>query len=202
MRDSPSVLSRRRALLLTGAAAAQLGASNLDFWNTKPVREWSVADIYQLTNRSPWAKQVQWWGPPLQTADTVPSKMPAVLPNAVVVWESARPIRDALKSGLPAVFVDHYVVSFDGPTLSDETLRSLAAETVLETKSKAKVKARAALVGRLVRNSVAYAFGFPTKAVPIGPDCDEVIFQTQFGIWMLKATFKPKEMLYHGELAV
>ena len=202
MRDSPSVLSRRRALLLTGAAAARLGASEPDFWNTKPVREWSVADIYQLTNRSPWAKQVQWLGPPLETAEIVPSKMPAVPPRAVVVWESAKPIRDALKRDLPAVFADHYVVSLDGPSLDDQFIRSLAVETVLEAKSKPRVKARAALVRQLMRNSVVYAFGFPKKAVPIGPDCDEVVFRTQFGIWMLNATFKPKEMLYHGELAV
>jgi len=203
MRDAPSNLSRRRALLLTGAAVARLGAVEPDFWITKPVREWSVAEIYQLTNRSPWAKQVQWWGPPLRTAETVPSKMPAVPPGAVVVWESAKPILDALKRDLPAVFADHYVVSFDGPSLGDQSMRSLAVETVLEAKSKPKVKVSAALVGQLIRNSVVYAFGFPKKAVSIGPDCEEVVFRTQFGtIWKLEATFKPKEMLYHGEVAV
>ena len=56
----------RREILLRAVAGSSLltfsgrpifGAS--DFWNKKPVSDWSVAEVEQIKTKSPWAKKVQ-----------------------------------------------------------------------------------------------------------------------------------------------
>ena len=43
---------------------------------------------------------------------------------------------------------------------------------------------------------------FARSVAPIRPDTKEVTFETQFGPWHIEATFRPKDMLYHGQLAL
>jgi hypothetical protein len=49
----------RIALGLPGFAALQAwAASSKEFWNNKPLSDWTQSEIQELLNRSPWAKEV------------------------------------------------------------------------------------------------------------------------------------------------
>ena len=208
MPRAPFPLSRRVFLLAgTGARLAASQASDQDFWNTKPPAEWSTGDKYRLANHSPWANPVQSWprssiNRPGARADV---SWPPPLewgPKGVITWESAGPLRDALKTPLPRVFTNCYVIGVDGIPLENSRYPELRGTTVLRSKGKARWTAKASVVRQLIRNSVVYAFGFSRAAAPIDADTEEIDFQSQFGRWMVQTKFKPKEMLYHGELAL
>jgi hypothetical protein len=212
VRHAPSILSRRQLFLLAGAAArlaaSQQGAPPADSWNSKPRAEWSTGDIYRLMNHSPWANPVQSWSqaPSRGGATTAGSSWPPspqLGPKGVVTWESAQPIRDALKTALPRAFANCYVIGVDGIPLGNVGyLDFLRGSTFLRCKGKAKWTVRAWVVRELVRNSAVCAFGFPRASAPINADTDEIHFATQFGRWMVQTRFKPKDMLYHGKLAL
>jgi len=206
MRDAFSILSRRRLLLLAGTAL-RMEASEPPFWNSKPPGEWSTGDIYQLVNHSPWANPVQGWRPgfadPFRPPRTGPPPAPQEFgPKGVVTWESARPIRDALKTQLPGVFSNLYVIGVDGFPTGGSLRNNLRRATVLRSNAKPKWSVNAVVVRELIRNSAVYAFGFPKAAARIAADSGEVVFQTQLGLWTVHTKFKPKEMLYHGDLAL
>lgn len=203
----PSPITRRQLVFLAGAAV-RLGATEPDFWNDKPASEWSTADCYRLANRSPWADPVQSWAYASNRLAASAAGVPWPPasqwgPKGVVTWESARPIREAFKSSLPYIFANTYVIGVDGiPRGSAGSLSSLRQFTVLRSKGKQKWTVRASVARELVRNSVVCAFGFPRGAAPIDEDISEVVFETQFGRWLVQAKFRPKDMLYHGELAL
>lgn len=208
MPHGPTLLSRRQLFLLAGAAA-RVGASEQDFWNSKPAAEWSTSDIYQLANHSPWANPVQAWSfSPFGGRDepsggiALPTTTVTLGPQGVVTWESAQPLRKALKTPLPRAFANLYVIGVDGIPSGSRFPSSLQRVTVLRCGGKPKWTVRASVPRELIRTSAVYAFGFPKAAAPIGPDSGDVVFETQFGPWMVRATFKPKDMLYRGQLAL
>jgi hypothetical protein len=199
-------LSRRQLLVLAGAAA-RLAAAEQDFWDTKPPEEWSVADIYQLVNRSPWAKPVRGFvrpaprGPDLAPRGRPPLPDP-VGPNGVVTWESSQAVRDALKTPLPGALADCYVIGVDGIPLGTASTDDLQSSAALHSSGKVKWTVRAQVVLELIRTSPVYALGFSRTAAPIGLDSGEIVFDAQFGRWLVEARFEPRKMLYHGQLAV
>ena len=208
MRHAPPMLNRRQLFLLAGAAV-RLGASDTDFWNSKPAAEWSTGDIYRLANHSPWANPVQSWtrtNPVRGSGSGNGADWPPPTewgPKGVITWESARPLREALKTRLPRVFANCYVIGVDGIPLGyargADYLRQF---TVLRSKGKVKWTVRPRVAGELIRNSVVYAFGFPKAAAPIDPEMGEVYFESQFGRWTVQTRFRPRDMLYRGQLAL
>lgn len=206
MGRAPHMLTRRRLLLLAGAAA-RLEASDPDFWNSKPAEEWSTGDIYRLANRSPWANPVQSWansGRPGGLRNGSPWPAPLEWgPKGVVTWESAKPLRDALKTRLPRIFANCYVIGVDGIPLGDaRSADYVRLYTWLETKGRSKWKVRPFVARELIRNSAVYAFGFPKSAAPIDAGMAEVYFESQFGRWLVQTRFRPRDMLYRGQLAL
>jgi hypothetical protein len=206
LRD-PLPLSRRQLFLLA-CAAARLAAADEDFWDTKPPGEWSIADIYQLVNRSPWAKPVRGFlrpapGPPdlAPKRNGKPMPMP-VVPQGVVTWESSQPIRDALKTLLPSVFTDCYVIGVDGIPLGTASTDYLLKTAALHSYGKVKWTARPQVVRELIRTSPVCALGFSRATAPIGPDSGEIVFEAEFQRWLVESRFDPRKMLYHGQLAV
>ena len=215
MSHDPLQLNRRQLFFLAGAAVP-LAAADGEFWDTKPPAEWSVADIYQLVNHSPWAKEVRGFlrpatGPPdlgltrqaTTTNDTTSAKMPMpIVPKGVVTWESSQPIRDAMKTPLPGVFADCYVVGVDGIPFGVASTGDLKGTAALRSYGKVKWTARPRVVRELVRTSPVYAIGFSRGGAPIGPDSGDIVFEAQFQGWLVEAKFEPRKMLYHGQLAV
>jgi hypothetical protein len=197
------LLTRRQLLLLAGTAAC-VEAADKDFWNSKPPSEWEIGEIYTLMNNSPWAKTVSWQGPLTlseHSRGVQEGNMRLVGPKAVVTWESAPPIRDALKTPSVPLDADFYVIGVDTiPNADEYDYLEMYAHLRCDGKSKWNLKAFA--MHELIRNSMVYQFTFPRSAAPIGPDTGEVIFEIASGTWMIQSRFKPKEMLYHGQLAL
>jgi hypothetical protein len=133
--------------------------------------------------------------------------------HGTVRWDSALPIRDALKSPLPDTFDGHYVLAVSGIPLldnrdpdsrdadaEDDPLDNLKAMTSLQVKGKDYVQA--GIVKRQVGTGTTLLFGFSKEMLPITKQDGEINFSTQMKRLIVKARFTPKEMLYHGELAV
>ena len=127
------MLSRRNFLVLA-AGVSRLDAFGSDFWNTKDPSEWTGAEKDQLTNKSPWAKEVTvstssqggsggrggmgmpfpGMGGGMGGGGRRGGGMPGQSYKGIVRWESARPVLDALKEPLPEGFANHYVISVGG----------------------------------------------------------------------------------------
>lgn len=193
-------------------AALRLEATGPDFWNSKPASEWNTGDIYQLANHSPWATSVEAWGHNrlMGSVDasrggpiaSVPAPPMERGPKGVITWESAEPLRQALKHPLPRIFSNSYVIGVDGIPLGyTRDLEYVRFSTFLRSRGKVKWSVRPWVVRELIRNSVVYAFGFRKSSAPIDSE-STLYFEAQFGRWTVGARFRPKEMLYRGELAL
>jgi hypothetical protein len=134
--------------------------------------------------------------------------------HGTVRWESAAPIVDAVKSPLPDAFDGRYVIAVSGiPLLEDRyqgegeqrddtepSLDNLKMLTSLQVKGKDLVQA--GVVKRQVGTGNTILFGFSKEMLPIDKRDSEVLFATRLNRLIVKTHFSPKEMLYHGELAV
>jgi hypothetical protein len=140
--------------------------------------------------------------------------------EGTVRWESARPILEAMKSPLPEAFEGRYVISVSGiPLLRDRSMgaseeedstasRRREKDDIDRLKSLSSLEARgrdpvqADLVTRQVATGSSFLFGFSRKLLPLETRDTDFLFTTTLRRLVVKAHFVPKEMLYHGELAV
>jgi hypothetical protein len=124
--------------------------------------------------------------------------------KGMVVWESAKVIRDAAHTPLPDGFDNQYVLSVTGiplaKTSSRNALDAVRQNTMLQAKGKDPLEA--AGVQQNKGNGAIYYIGFSKEALAITKDDKEVVFTTHMGRIAFTAKFNPKDMLYHGELAV
>jgi hypothetical protein len=127
--------------------------------------------------------------------------------KGVVRWESAQPIRDALKSSPPEEFANHYVISVNGFPLrshgedSDEIDR-LKSFTSLQPKGKAVAQPGVVRQQQTAGVGVSLLFGFDKDVLALGPNDKEVDFATQLGHLTIKTKFNLKEMVYRGAQAL
>ena len=121
-----------------------------------------------------------------------------------MVWESAAPVRAALKTKLPDGFEGQYVLGVSGVPLakadSKGALDRLRQLTTLQIKNRQPLEAAGVQVQR--ENGTVYLFRFAKEGLPISRDEKEVVFTTHMGNTLFTAKFNPKDMLYHGELSV
>jgi len=148
--------------------------------------------------------------------------------KGTVRWESAKPVLDALKAPLPDAFANHYVIAVIGFPLpasprryqdnqgdypprqspddnsqkrsQDDALDNLKQFTTLQPKG--KELAQAGIVQQQTSSNSDLLFGFSKDALTLTKKDTEVLFSTTLGRLVIKAKFNPKEMLYHGQLAV
>jgi hypothetical protein len=202
------------------------GLAASDFWNTKDPDNWTADEIGKLLKKSPWAKEVtgertttnRSKNPemnPFPTARTRNPRASTRPPNSpasktvttykgMVVWESAKVIRDADKTPLPDGFDGQYVLSVTGIPLAKTSSRN-ALDAVRQTSmltSKGHDPLEAAGVQQNKGNGAIYYVGFSKEALAIGKDDKEVTFTTHMGKIAFTAKFNPREMIYRGELAV
>ena len=218
-------LTRRAVLtLLTGGLtvpARLYAAVVVDFWNKKAPAEWSTEEIDRLLTKSPWAKEVNGQLAPVPGE----SRIPGVLGNigmggrgrgrggseggrggasgyqGTVRWESAEPVLAALKTPLPEGFEGRYVISVNGfPRTRQEEPESLKGLSSLQAKGRELVQA--GVVRQQVSSGSSFLFGFSRELLPLDAGDKEVLFSTQLANLVVKARFIPKEMLYHGQLAL
>jgi hypothetical protein len=140
--------------------------------------------------------------------------------EGTVRWESARPVLDAMKSPLPEAFEGRYVICVSGIPLmggrsmstgedDDSTVSRRQEEDDLDRlkglsslQPKGRDVVQAGVVARQVGTGSSFLFGFSREMLPLDARDTDILFTTQLGRLVVKAHFLPKEMLYHGELAV
>jgi hypothetical protein len=140
--------------------------------------------------------------------------------EGTVRWESARPILEAMKAPLPEAFEGRYVISVSGiPLLRDRSMgageeddspasRRREKDDIDSLKSLSSLEARgrdpvqAGMVTRQVATGSSFLFGFSRELLPLETRDTDFLFTTTLGRLVVKAHFVPKEMLYHGQLAV
>jgi hypothetical protein len=119
-----------------------------------------------------------------------------------VTWESALPIRQASKTPMAPVYANHYVIGIDGVPSGNHSADVLRQFATLRSGGAQGWRVAAASARGRVRTSAVYEFAFLRTAAPIGVDTKAVAFEMNVGHWTLQSKFKPKQMLYRGELAV
>jgi hypothetical protein len=211
-------------ILLAGAGLAAwsraYGFARKEFWETKDPDEWSSDDIARLLGKSPWAKATTAErtrnvgntlpdGPPRNPAGLGrPRRNPPVKSvttyQGTVVWESAAPVRAALKTKLPDGFEGQYVLGVTGLPLaksdSKNALDRLRQVTTLTARGKQVLEP--AGVQEETGNGTVYLFGFARNALALSRDDKDVVFTTHMGRLAFTAKFNPKDMLYRGELSL
>jgi hypothetical protein len=147
------------------------------------------------------------------------SRGPAVAPEVVVRWDSAKPVLAALKAQLPKELDGHYALSIIGlppqfiamgfnsssSATTDPAARQKALVDTLLRGATLSAKGRDPQNADLVLQSAdqhALIFGFSRQALPLTAMDRAVLFTLKLGQLTVKARFEPKEMLFDGQLAM
>jgi hypothetical protein len=226
-------MTRRSALLALGLGAelardpARLLAA--DFWDQKPPEEWTKQEIERLLAKSPWTKDASI----VNTAQTGPLSSPRAVnrrgrtvgnPNgdteipeltgkwsASVRWDSALPVREALKTKMSVALSENYIINVFGnvpsPAPNDQDgiderktkFEILQERTRLERKDDPLELKRVELAPKTPFSPPGTLFYF-SRVFPLTPDDKQVTFVTKIGPLELKCKFTLKEMLYRGNL--
>jgi hypothetical protein len=198
----------RRGFLAVLAAGRVLSAAQ-GFWNKKDPGAWTSDEVLQLATRSPWAVTARVLPKPGRDRGSTQPNEPEVaggrsggrgngpipiiqVTEVTVVWASARPLLDALRSSFPPDFANHYVLS-----VSDLPPKIKDVMATLQTKGGRSVGAGTTDVSR---NSML--FGFSKELLPLSLADKEAIFALEADQFSIRARFDLKEMLYRGTLAV
>jgi len=226
-----SVITRRQAIL-TGVGFPGLLATisaraftSAEFWNEKMPSDWTEAEIRQLLNKSPWAKDGSISdttrrgslgptaagggggrrsrgrsaaGPSGATVNTGP----LVEWKATVRWESALPVREALHPGAAGPAPDDYILNVFGevPGVDTDSLDpNLKENTRLEHKGDQIKLSRIEPAPYNGRPEDGTLFYF-SRILALKLEDKEVTFTTKLGPLNVKCKFTLKDMLYRGNL--
>jgi hypothetical protein len=191
------------------------GAS--EFWRKKDPSTWTSDEILLLATRSPWAKTARVLPKPGRDRGSLQPTGPdvgaggrsgnprlgevPVLPVAevTVVWQSAQPLLEALKSSFPSDFANHYVVGVnDLPKEEGGRKVNLDSMTAnLQVRGKDSTDA-----GAIQSTREVVLFAFSKELLPLSASDKEVIFMLDTNQYSVRTRFDLKEMMYHGKLAV
>jgi hypothetical protein len=193
----------RRELLRFSVAIpplARLQGRESPFWQTKDRSAWSERQIDEFITNSPWAKEVN-------ACTATGRKRSGEQFGAIVRWESARPVLDALDTVLPSAFENHYVISVSGipPRRSAEELDDKIAD--LKRISFLQVNGKGSSAPDIIwrmpsRNTINLLFGFPHERLKISAEDGDVTFGTEVAPCRIRAIFALADMIYRGELAL
>jgi hypothetical protein len=191
-----------------------------EFWNKKNASAWSSDEILQLATKSPWAKTGRVLPNPGRDRGTLDSTVPdlaggnaggrsgnqklgevPVIPVAevTVVWESAKPLLDALRTTFPADFANHYVIGVNDLPVTEggRKVNQDSMTASLKAHGKDSVDAGGVLATRDV-----VMFAFSKELLPLTVADKEVLFALETNQYSIKTRFDLKEMMYRGLLAV
>jgi hypothetical protein len=227
-------MTRRTALLacLAGGLypAHSFAYAPKEFWNEKNPADWTLDEIDLLLNKSPWAKeaQVSYYGgqngplsnslpgshsrsPRNASSGSSPSAMSPAAWKAIIRWESALPIREAVK-GKPLPDLDKfYILNMVGDVPSvgatpdeDETQRAARFEalkqvTKLEHKGDEILLSRVAVAPKSERSLPGTLFYF-SRVLALRLEDKQATFSTKLGPLDVKCKFTLRDMTYRGNL--
>jgi hypothetical protein len=225
---------------MAGMRTVPVWASPREFWDEKQPHDWTPSEIEQLLSKSPWAKEASisystgqrallgggqraggtvgrrggnrgTSGGGASSAGTIAGD-PGGSWKAMVRWESALPVREALGGTSSSEFAENYVINMigaipsvglpaddDDPAerkqkleLLQETTRIERRDDPLELQGVATAPAT-----RLSRGGTLFYF---SRILPIKPADKQVTFVTKMGGIEIKCKFTLKEMQYRGNL--
>jgi hypothetical protein len=225
-------LSRRAFVTGLGFAAAAFGWAK-DFWTDKKPADWTEDEIQQMLSRSPWAKEASIFDSATHKGVSSAPYAGGVygrrryespdgksLPTvggikgwgATVRWESALPVRDAMKVPKTPDVDENYIIALLGdiPSASVPTDDDSAAErqqkmdvlkesTRLERKDDPLELQRVKIAPRTPRSPSGTLYYF-SRVLPLTPEDKQVTFVTKVGPLEVKCKFTLRDMLYHGNL--
>src|SRR6202521_1066012 len=230
------MMTRRSAILiglgLGGAAAASAWAK--DFWNEKKPPDWTEDDIQQMLTKSPWAKDASIFdtaahkglstapragglsrlrgGTSTTAGNPLPSGGNSNSWNAIVRWDSALPVSDALKIPKTPDLDENYIIALigdipgvgvpsddDDPAERQQKLNILKETTRLERKDDPLELQRAKIAPRTPRSASGTLFYF-SRVFPLVPEDKQITFVTKVGPLEVKCKFTLRDMIYRGNL--
>jgi hypothetical protein len=222
-------MTRRTALFVGLAGLAQAYPAK-EFWNEKQPSEWTPDEIAQLLSKSPWAKDaaISYYGGqngPLSnsmpgshsrssgnaSSRSSPSAMSPAAWKAVIRWDSALPLRLALKATPSPDIEKFYILNMVGDVPSigatpdeDESQRAARFETLkqvtkLEHKGDEILLSRVAVSPRTDLSLAGTLFYF-SRALALRPEDKQATFSTKLGPIDVKCKFTLRDMMYRGNL--
>lgn len=221
-------MTRREILMLSLAAVPGLSSPAGEFWNEKKPEDWTPQEVQEMLTRSPWAKEgaVSVFGGTggslinrngamnrsgnmsstgRQRANSTPTQSgdaPDLRYRAIVRWQSALPIREALKTKSIEGLADFYIIAVVGDlAMADPDEDESQKESRLDMmKQSTKLDRHGGSIPLSNIESVkklGTLFYF-SRAEPIKDG--QVTFDTRLGPVEVKCKFAVKEMMYHGKL--
>ena len=226
----------RRSVVLMGlglGGAVALPAWAKDFWNDKKAADWTDDEVQQMLNRSPWAKEASIFDSAAhkglssapRTAGlgrrsggrTSTPGSPAPLPGspaawkAIVRWESALPVREAVKAPNKDA-AENYIIALigdipgvgvpsddDEPSERRQKMDNLKESTRLERRDDPLELQQVKSAPKTPLSPAGTWFYF-SRVLPITPDDKQVTFVTKVGPLEVKCKFTLRDMLYRGNL--
>jgi hypothetical protein len=219
-------MTRREILMLSLAAVPAFSAS--EFWNDKKPEDWTDDEVREMLTRSPWAKEaaVSVFGGAggnllnrngamnrsgnmsssgrqrVTTTQTQSGDAPDLRYKAIVRWQSALPIRQALKSKSMEGVADYYVLALVGDLAmadpdADEAQRESRLDMMKQYTKLDRHGGAIPLANVEPVKKVGTLFYF-SRAEPIKDG--QVTFTTKMGPVEVKCKFTVKEMMYRGKL--
>jgi hypothetical protein len=215
-------MTRRTALMLglAGSFAPAFGAK--EFWNEKKPLDWTNDEIDLLLSKSPWAREaaVSYYGGqngPLSnslpgshrassgnaSSRTSPSAQSPAAWRAIVRWESALPVREALRAKASPDVEKFYILNMVGDVPSvgadAEGFETLKLYTKLEHKGDEIHLARVAPAPKTAQSLAGTLFYF-SRGLALRLEDKQARFSTKLGPIDVKCKFTLKEMMYQGNL--
>jgi hypothetical protein len=219
-------MTRREILMLSVAAVPAFSAS--EFWNDKKPEDWTDDEVQEMLTRSPWAKEgsVSVFGGAggnllnrngamsrsgnmsgsgrqrVSTTQTQSGDAPDLRYKAIVRWQSALPIRLALKSKSTEGVADFYIIAVVGDLAmadpdADEAQRESRLDMMKQYTKLDRHGGSIPLANVEPVKKVGTLFYFP-RAEPIKDG--QVTFTTKMGPVEVKCKFTVKDMVYRGKL--
>lgn len=187
-----------------------------DFWNKKDASTWSSDEVLRLTTRSPWATSARVLPKPGRDRGSFQPDAPPVgggrsggrgtgpepvvpVTEVTVVWESAQPLLDALKSSFPSDFANHYVIGVNDFPIAQGKRGVKQENTLANLRARGKDPVDAGAI-QMVRGILLCAFS--KELLPLTSTDKDVLFALDTEQFSIKARFDLKEMIYRGKLAL
>jgi hypothetical protein len=220
------MMTRREALWIAAGiplcVERKLHGASGEFWNDKDPSQWTREEIDQLLKQSPWAKQAAIsfakaapgiprfggiYSGPGGLPGTVDSGRNTANPlafQALIRWESARPIRLAEKSNAfegSTYYVIAAIGDFpaNGDANEDLAAREKRREMLQEFTRLERKGDPAIYLDRIEQVTTGIRFYF-SRLDPIKESNKEIGFFTRVGPLEFKARFPLKEMMFRGKL--
>jgi len=210
-------------------------ASNVwakDFWNDKKPGDWTNDEIQQFLTKSPWAKDASIfdsashkgvstapfaggvYGPTYDSPDgkSLPSVRGAKGWRATVRWDSALPVREAMKTAKSPDANKNYIIALvgdipgvsvpaddDEPAERERKLDILKEGTRLDRRDDPLQLQRVKISPRTPLSPAGTLYYF-SREFPLTPEDKQVTFVTKVGPLEVKCKFTLRDMLYRGNL--